>query len=152
MNRKSTLLTVAILSFATFLTGPMTTRSHAQETPPAQEAQTTNEVQIVKIRDVGYDGALRIEPREVTIPVGMVIVWVNMSRKAEPQIVFAEGMKCQLSTEASSDFKQNEQKCFITDYVQVGGSSSLKFIGPGNFKYEVVNKTGQKGTGTIIVK
>ena len=146
MNKRRILLIVAILSLVALLPGPSVLRSHAQET------QTPNEVEIIKIRDVGYEGALRIEPSEVTIPVGTIIVWINMSRKAEPQIVFAEGMKCELSTEASSDFKQNERKCFITDYVQVGGSSSLKFIGPGEFRYEVVNKTGQKGTGTIIVK
>ena len=150
MKRNRTSFILIIVSLFTFLTGLPAAPTFAQETEPIQESPL--EVQIVKIRDVGYEGALRIEPVEVSIPVGMVVVWVNMTRKAEPRIEFAEGMKCELSTEASGDFKLDERKCFITDYVQVGGSSSLKFIGPGTFNYQAVNKTGKKGKGTIIVK
>ncbi len=154
MTTKKPLLTAVAFTTALFLTGLLTNpgRVYSEEPQRTQETQQAQEVQIIKIRDVGYQGALRIEPSEVTIPVGMVVVWVNMSRKVEPQIVFAEGMKCELSTEASVGFKQNEQKCYITDFVQVGGTSSLKFIGPGTFDYEVINRTGQKGKGKIIVK
>jgi plastocyanin len=126
-------------------------KARSQETQQLQKSREVHEVQIIKIRDVGYQGALRIEPSEITIPVGMVVVWVNMSRKSEPQIIFAEGMKCELSTEASVGFKQDAQKCYITDFVEVGGTSSLKFIGEGTFNYEVRNRKGQTGKGTIKV-
>jgi plastocyanin len=149
MKKTSPLLLASIFSFIILFTVLIVVPTYAEN---ATEPDPSQEVQIVKIRDVGYEGSLRIEPPKVTIPVGMVVVWVNMTRKAEPRIKFAEGMKCELSTEASADFKLDEQKCFITDYVQVGGSSSLKFIGPGTFNYHVENKTGQHGKGTIIVK
>lgn len=149
---KNSSVIATIVSVVILLSGMGFAPLSALGEPAVEEAQPPREIQIIKIRDVGYEGALRVEPSKVTVPKGMVIVWVNMSRKAEPQIVFAEGMKCELSTEASADFKQDERKCFITDFVQVGGSSSLKFIGDGVFDYEVVNKKGQKGKGTIVVE
>ena len=129
MKETKFLVIIGAFSLALLFIGLFSIPSRAQQAPQAQEIQPPNEVQIIKIRDVGYEGALRIEPSEVTIPVGMVVVWVNMSRKAEPQIVFAEGMKCALSTEASTDFRQDERKCFITDYVQVGEEVWDRFNG-----------------------
>ena len=150
--KKETFQRITLVGILFLFMGLATGQTLAQESLSPQDIQQNQEVEIIKIRDVGYEGALRIEPSQVTIPVGMVIVWVNMTRQAEPRIEFDEGMKCELSTEASGDFRLDERQCFITDYVQVGGSSSLKFIGPGVFNYRVVNKTGQKGKGAIIVK
>ena len=147
-------LSIAVIFMCAVFSIVFFTQTHeafAQGAQQSEEARQVHEVQIIKIRDVGYRGALRIEPSEVTIPVGMVVVWVNMSRKSEPQVVFAEGMKCELSTEASVGFKQDAQKCYISDYVQVGGTSSLKFIGEGSFDYQVRNRKGQTGKGKIIV-
>ena len=151
MKRKSlfnALVLSAAFFLAAFLIGPPAAVSQENSEKPKPEELG---VQIIKIRDVGYEGALRIEPNEITIPVGMVVVWVNMSRKEEPQIVFEQGMKCELSTEAAVGFKMDGSRCYIADFVMVGGTSSLKFIGEGTFDYLVRNKTGQKGAGTIVV-
>ena len=119
----------------------------------ASQAETVaQEVWVIKIRDVGHEGLLRIEPATVKIPKGMVVAWINMSQKAEPQIVFEEGKKCEAMTEAPTGFTLDQQSCYITDYVTVGGTSSLKFIGEGEFDYEVINREGQIGKGRIVVE
>jgi hypothetical protein len=117
-----------------------------------QGETVAQEVKIITIRDVGHEGLLRVEPATLSIPKGMVVVWINMSQKVEPQIVFEEGKKCQAMTDAPTGFTMDAKSCYITDYVTVGGTSSLKFIGEGSFDYEVINREGQKGKGKIVVE
>ena len=79
-------------------------------------------------------------------------MWVNFARD-EVKIIFEEGKKCEDVTEAPSGFKLDAQNCYVTDYVKLGGTSSLKFNQQGTYDYEV-KAFGKEATekGQIIVE
>jgi hypothetical protein len=93
------------------------------------------------------------------------VVWINWVPSNDVSINFKEdGKRCSDTTEAPVGFKMSEN-CYITDFISLGGTSSLKFNEAGTFKYQVEvpgeTKTGGplgvgfgkvEGKGEIIVE
>jgi plastocyanin len=95
--------------------------------------------------------AITIDPKSITISKGAVVAWVNWAED-EVQIVFEEGKKCEDVTEGHTKFKLDADNCFVTSYVRLGETSSLRFTVEGSFEYEVRTAGGDKAKGEIVIK
>lgn len=95
---------------------------------------------------------LRIEPETVLIAKGDVVVWLNWAKAREVKVVFEEGKVCEDVTEAALVFKLDPAKqCFVTSWIPLGGTSSLRFVQNGRYRYVVETSTGIKSSGMIQV-
>jgi len=102
---------------------------------------TTNchECRIIRIhKELGTSGKLvRLEPETLYIAKGTCVIWINWVQAKEVRVNFREdGKKCQDATESPMGFKFAEN-CFVTNYLPLGGTSSLRFNDEGTFAYEV---------------
>jgi len=95
---------------------------------------------------------INIEPRIVHIEKGDCIIWSNWIREAEVEIVFEDGKKCDDMTDAATGFKLDAYNCYITSFVALGGTSSLRFNEAGSFYYEVKGGGGVREIGKVVVK
>jgi hypothetical protein len=144
MNKK--ILSVAIgLAFFLMLTSFLAN----QETVSAQECRL--------VRLHGGIGAnvseIRIEPRTLWISKGTCVIWSNWVRTDEVKVVFEEGKKCEDVTDAPAGFTLDTDTCYVTDWISLGGTSSLKFNEAGTYKYVVEAAGGTiKSRGEISVR
>jgi hypothetical protein len=98
---------------------------------------------------------VRIEPPTLTVTKGGVVIWLNWARTAEcVKVIFEEGKKCEDVTDSPTGF-QAEGPCYVTTWITLGGTSSLKFNESGTYTYTVEAKAGAesyKETGRIVVQ
>ncbi|MFH2045734.1 MAG: hypothetical protein ABIK92_11375 [Pseudomonadota bacterium] len=102
------------------------------------------------------DNAITITPQDLDISVGACAVWVNWIRGAEISISFKEGKVCKISTDYSKfGFRLTPDiGCFVTDFLQQGETTSLRFMEPGTYKYNIYthNRKSPLASGKINVK
>ena len=111
------------------------------------------ECRIIRLHGTAHPTTtINIEPRIVQIAKGDCVVWSNWIREAEVQIVFEDGKKCDDMTDAATGFKLDAYNCYVTSFVTLGGTSSLRFNEAGRFYYEVKAGGGMKEIGKIVVK
>jgi hypothetical protein len=121
---------------------------------PGQDQALADEARIVRIFAESISGeALRIEPNDIWVIPGTVIIWNNWAN-SEISIKFKNGKKCSEATEAAIGFKYDlEGKCVVTEqYIPFGGTVSMLFEKTGTYPYEVVAQPGKitaKGTVTV---
>jgi hypothetical protein len=111
------------------------------------------DVQLVRIhgQNEGPKKSLMVEPVSVTVPKGGIVVWVNEGAIDEVKVNFEEGKKCADVTSATKDFNL-EAACFVTTWIPLTGTTSLKFNEPGTFHYTVETNDGVKVKAKLIVK
>ena len=142
MNKKRLVLTVGvalIFAAATFLV--------SQGTIDAQKCR------IIRIhQEKGSAGTtIRIEPQSMHIDKDTCVIWINWVPKQEVRVIFREdGKKCQDATDAPMGFSMAEN-CYVTNFIPLGGTSSLKFNSEGTFKYEVEVPGESKTAGTLAL-
>ena len=109
-------------------------------------------VRIVRIHNgtPGNTEQLIIEPENLRVTEGTVVIWVNQSTAGEIKITFEEGTKCEDVTSSSDSFNL-KGSCFLTTWVPVAGTTSLKFNEAGQLTYDVENSAGIKVKGKIVV-
>jgi len=103
------------------------------------DAASAQECRIIRImQDKSAVGTtIRLEPDTLQIAKGTCVIWVNWVPKMEVRINFREhGKKCVDATAASEDFKTAEN-CYLTDFLKLGATSSLRFTEAGTFDYEI---------------
>ena len=102
-----------------------------------------------------------IEPETLNVAKGDCVVWINWTRGEDVRVIFKEGKKCADMTKAPVKFKPDFSGCYLTDYLNFGETSSLVFVEPGKFDYEVefgrvsgdsTEQAGPSSTGSIVVK
>ena len=115
-------------------------------------ATSAADVRIVRLNMVTAEASkqLYVEPDTLWIKVGTVVVWVNQGPTEELKVVFEDGTRCQDVTDAGSSFAMSDT-CYVTSWVPIGGTSSLKFDEAGDFDYVVESATGTKSKGEITV-
>jgi len=92
---------------------------------------------------------IRIEPQSIHISKDTCVIWINWVPSQEVRVVFREdGKKCQDATDSPMGFSMAEN-CYVTNFIPLGGTSSLKFNGEGTFKYEVEVPGEKKATGPL---
>jgi len=119
-----------------------------------QGTVNASEARIVRI--VGGETAninsVRLEPDRLTVSPGSVVIWNNWARAYEVKIIFKEGKICADVTDAESGFKLDAKNCFVTTWIKLGGTTSLRFNEKGTYEYIVETPGGIKGNGTIRVQ
>ncbi len=80
---------------------------------------------------------IRMEPEVLTIEKGGTVIWLNWARTAEClKIVFEDGKKCADVTDAPTGFSM-DASCYVTSWITMGGTSSLRFTEAGTYEYLV---------------
>ena len=91
-----------------------------------------------------------LEPDIIRIKNGTCVVWANLSREQEVQVIFEEGKVCKDVTTAPMGFQLDAKNCYVTNYIPFGATSSLLFEKEGVFKY-VLTAGKTKVQGKVIV-
>jgi hypothetical protein len=97
---------------------------------------------------------VEIVPQYIRVPQGSCVVWVNWIQQAEIQLSFGEGKVCKKATATPMRFTlEHETDCYVTDFKQVGETSSLRFMEKGTYKYEIKmrGRISPVGTGEVTV-
>lgn len=117
----------------------------------SQNQAWAQQERIIRISTEALPGLTpRIEPKELWVRPGTVVVFVNWGR-TEIAISFPKGKECGEATTAALGFKYKSEKgCLITEqYVPYGGTTSMKFEKIGTYDYEIEfigRKLIEKGT------
>ena len=142
MNKKRLLFTVGLaLVFA------MTAFLVSQGTVDAQKCR------IIRIhQEKGSAGMkIRIEPQSMHIDKDTCVIWINWVPKEEVRVIFKEdGKNCQDATDSPMGFSMAEN-CYVTNFIPLGGTSSLKFNSEGTFRYEVQVPDERRSTGPLAL-
>jgi len=118
--------------------------------PPPGESQ---ECRLVRIYGEGNQpGKIHIEPEVTWIPAGTCIIWVNWSKADQIAIEFEEGKKCKEVTDAPAKFQINASNCYVTSWLPLGATSSLRFSQEGSYQYNVKTPDGAVKIGKIMVQ
>lgn len=142
MSKKRLLCTVGlalIFAVTTFLVN--------QGTIDAQDCR------IIRIhQEKGSAGTtIRLEPEHLQISKDTCVIWINWVPKQEVRVVFREdGKRCRDATASPVGFKMSEN-CYVTNFIALGGTSSLKFNDEGKFRYEVEVPGEHKATGPLAL-
>jgi hypothetical protein len=94
---------------------------------------------------------LYVEPKKMWISKGSCVVWVNWVRTDEIKIIFEDGKTCSDLTDSPHGFEMTPDNCYVTTWIPLGGTSSLRFLEKGIFKYEIEASKGIKERGEINV-
>lgn len=126
---KKRVLSIALFTLlvALFLAAATQSRTYAQE---------CQVVRILREKQASGD-TIRLNPDALTVKKGDCVVWVNWHVESAARVNFREDAKrCQEATEAPSGFKAAEN-CFLTEFMGVGRTASLRFVDPGTYTYEI---------------
>lgn len=101
-------------------------------------------------------GDVYLEPQDLWISKGDIVIWNNLARTPRVQIMFKEGKTCQKVTSAPTGFKfDNAQECYVTEPIIFGGTASLRFNEQGTYEFlvrDAIETISIKAKGKIIVK
>jgi hypothetical protein len=97
--------------------------------------------------------SIRIDPAVAMVEKGTVVVWANWVRSPDVEINFREGKKCDDATDSPVGFRIDANDCYVTTFVSMGETSSLKFSEVGTFEYTVMDTANPavKAAGKIVV-
>ena len=116
---------------------------------------SAQECRIVRFHDrTGYP-PLRIEPSTIFLSKGDCVVWFNRVAAGEVKVTIADGKKCASVTNASRGFCLDElTSCYVTSWIGFAGTSSLRFMEKGTYKYvvEANSMPGVKVEGWVEVE
>jgi len=113
--------------------------------------------QVVRIN--GYAG---VEPLNLMIEPGTVVVWLNQYKISPVEIMFPD-KKVTMACQSPVNFTISKDGTYVSNAIPFGGVASLCFIEPGTFKYimerarpQVEDKFGSgnpfRFEGQIVVK
>lgn len=100
-------------------------------------------------------GEIHIEPDVMWVEKETCVVWNNWSRFSDIKVNFQKGKACQKGTSAAVGFELqeiDEKVCLVTDWIPLGGTSSLTFKEEGEYPYIIKADKGKELTGKIIVR
>ena len=143
MNKKATAIFMGV--FFVFCLGIILLN---QGTVNASEARI---VRIMGGESYNVKG-IRLEPELLSVSPGSVVIWNNWARAYEVKIIFEEGKVCDDVSDAETGFKLDSKNCYVTTWIKLGGTTSLRFNEKGTYKYIVETPGGIKGKGAIQVK
>lgn len=117
---------------------------------------TANAADARIVRIMGGDSynvkSIRLEPEILSVSPGSVVIWNNWARSYEVKIIFEDGKVCDDVSDAETGFKMDSKNCYVTTWIKLGGTTSLRFNEKGIYKYTVETPGGIKGKGAIRVQ
>ena len=118
-----------------------------------QETGNAGECRIVRINLEQRSGGsyISMEPDTMHISKDTCVIWINWVPAHEVKVMFEEdGKKCKDATDAAVGFKMAEN-CYVTNFIPLGGTSSLRFNEEGTFNYAIEGSGDVKAEGSILV-
>ena len=113
----------------------------------------SQECRVIRIYGEGTSpGKMHLEPEVTRVAKGTCVIWINWSKADEISVKFTEGKKCDDVTDAAVSFKLDAANCYVTTWLPLGGTSSLRFNETGLYEFEVDNKGDAKVKGKIMVE
>lgn len=118
----------------------------------ARDTINAQDTRIVRIYGGGsQQNPVRLEPKTLLISKDTVVVWSNFARLSEVKIIFEDGKSCSDCTKSPCRFSMSPDSCYITSFVGLGETSSLRFVEKGTFSYKVTGGA-KNAEGKIIVQ
>jgi len=120
------------------------------------------EEQQLKTQIVRINGLAGVEPLNLMIEPGTVVVWLNQYKISPVEVIFPD-KKVTMACQSPVNFSISKDGTYISNAIPYGGVASLCFIEPGTFKYimerarpQVEDKLGSgnpfRFEGQIVVK
>jgi len=112
------------------------------------------EGKIIKVENVGgsVSGNFAINPSELSIEKGMIVIWLNTIKDQEIHIIFEDAKRLQTGTTDPMGFVQDAKGSFSAKYMPFIATSSLRFVKSGTYRYFVKSQNGKiSAAGKIIV-
>ena len=112
------------------------------------------ECRIVRI----YGGAeadadkILLEPETILVERKTCVIWSNWAGGKVVSIRFSEGKKCKSTTTAPNVFTMDDKNCFVSSYIEYGGTTSLTFQDVGTYEYIADSKGMKSVKGEIVVR
>lgn len=103
----------------------------------------------------GDNTELRLNPPDLYIKKGTIVIWMNSVMGEEVQVVFRDGKTCKdvSFSPVEKGFSLDAKSCYVTSFIPYASTSSLQFTDTGSFDYAISNMTGKiNGKGKIIVR
>ena len=116
---------------------------------------SAQECRVIRVMGKAEQQPLTIEPATTFVNKGDCVVWFNRTFANEIQVMFKEGKKCLDVTKSPQGFSLNAESCYVTSWIPFAGTSSLRFMEKGTYKYEVKAKSMPVKTvveGQIVVE
>ena len=112
---------------------------------------------LVKIHSIGEEKpvAFFVNPTELYIDKGTIVVWLSGVRDQNIKVVFEDGKTCKDVTADNSAnfFKLDVKGCYVTNFIPFAGTSTLQFTDSGIFEYVVLSQDDKiKASAKIIVR
>lgn len=122
----------------------------------APSLSVAEDAQIVLIfKAKGDNSELRLNPPDLYVKKGTIVVWMNSVVDEEVQVVFRDGKTCKdvSFSPVEKGFSLDSKSCYVTSFIPYASTSSLQFTDTGSFHYAVSNLSGKTmGKGKIIVR
>ncbi len=143
MNKKKLVITLGVSFVVAMMIGFL-----------SLEIVSAQECRIIKIHGRTEHPSIMIEPETIFLSKGDCVVWFNRFTAEDVKVTFEEGKKCLDVTTAPIGFSLNAQTCYVTSWMPFVGTSSLRFMEKGTYKYSVEAKNigGVKAKGRIVVE
>lgn len=120
------------------------------------------EQQQLKTQVVRINGYAGVEPLNLMIEPGTVVVWLNQYKISPVEVMFPD-KKVTMACQSPVNFTISKDGTYVSNAIPFGGVASLCFIEPGTFKYimerarpQVEDKFGSgnpfRFEGQIVVK
>ena len=93
---------------------------------------------VVNLVNMGKSNSIKIEPETLLVSKGDCVVWFNIAGSEGVKIIFKDAKKCEENTQAPRGFSKDATGCYVADWIPFSGTSSLTFMGKGNYEYVVV--------------
>lgn len=121
--------------------------------PSPSFAEDAQVVLIFKAK--GDNTELRLNPPDLYVKKGAIVIWMNSIVDEEVQVIFRDGKSCKDVSFSPSEkgFSLDARSCYVTSFIPYASTSSLQFTDTGSFDYAISNLSGKiNGKGKIIVR
>jgi len=92
------------------------------------------EEQQLKTQIVRINGSAGVEPLNLIIEPGTVVVWLNQYKISPVEVMFPD-KKVTMACQSPVNFSISTDGTYVSNSIPFGGVASLCFIEPGTFKY-----------------
>lgn len=122
----------------------------------APSLSVASDAQVILIfKAKGDNTELRLNPPDLYVKKGTIVVWMNSIADEEVQVVFRDGKACKdvSFSPVEKGFSLDSKSCYVTSFIPYASTSSLQFMETGTFDYAISNLSGKvNGKGKIIVR
>jgi hypothetical protein len=115
------------------------------------DAQACRIVRIYGVTEADTSEIL-LEPETLWVDRKTCVIWTNWVGGKVVSVRFSEGKKCEATTTGTKLFKLDDANCYISSFIEYGGTTSLTFKDVGTYEYVVDSKDMKSVKGKVVVR